>query len=157
MVQAQAIQKGKKSACNVNNKLITGQLMNIETLSDYISAKTLLGSIGENHRYIKTLLKSKVSIIKKVQSAMDEKARTKTPLDERQQRSFYEFTGLYAKEGGKLQQSLMRLEYIQNDLHTENSEAFMLSLLLLQRHQKGAITSLRLMIASAKKTLDILR
>ena len=130
--------------------------MSIEILSDYTSVKPLLGSIGENHRYIKTLLKTKANTIKKVQSAMDEKARTKTPLNEGQQRIFHEFTGLYAKEGGKLQESLVRMEHIQQDLHTENTQPFILSLLLLQRQQHSAIKSLRRMIASGQKTLSTL-
>ena len=130
--------------------------MSIQTLSDHTSVKPLLGSIGENHRYIKTLLKTKANTIKQVQSAMDEKARTKTPLNERQQRIFHEFTGLYAKEGGKLQESLVRMEHIQHDLHMENTQPFMLSLLILQRHQHSAIKSLRRMIASGQKTLSTL-
>jgi len=130
--------------------------MSVEIQANYSSDKALLGSIGENHRYIKTLLKSKAKTIKEVQSAMDEKARTKTPLNEGQQRIFYEFTGLYAKEGGRLQESLVRIEHIQHDLHTENTQPFILSLLLLQRHQTSAIKSLRRMIASGQKTLRML-
>ena len=87
---------------------------------------------------------------------MDQKARTKTPLNERQQRIFHEFAGLYAKEGGKLQEALVRMEHIQHELHTENTQPFILSLLLLQRHQHNAISSLRRMIASGKKTLSVL-
>ena len=124
--------------------------------NDYMSEKTLLGSIGKNHRYIQILLKTKANTFKEVQSAMDEKARTKTPLNDRQQRIFHEFTGLYAKEGGRLKESLVRMEYIQEDLHTENTGAFMLSLLLLQRHQNSAIKSLRRMIASGERTAESL-
>ena len=87
---------------------------------------------------------------------MDEKALSKTPLSEGQQRVFHEFTGLYAKEGGRLQQSLMRIEYIQNDLHTEKTQSFMLALLLMQRHQYSAIKSLRRIIASGQEALSSL-
>ena len=128
--------------------------MSTESISDYISEKTLLGSIGENQRHIKTLLKTKANTIKKVQSAMDDKARTKTPLNDRQQRVFHEFMGVYAKEGGRLQESLMRAENIQNYLHTESTQPFILSLMLLQKHQCIAINSLRHMIASGQETLN---
>ena len=130
--------------------------MSTELFANYISEKALLGSIGENQRVIKTLLKAKVQAIKKVQSAMDEKARTKTPLNDRQQRIFHEFTGVYAKEGRLLKESLMRIENIQHDLHTESTQPFMLSLLLLQKHQDNAIKSLRLMIASGQETLKVI-
>ena len=130
--------------------------MSYESIAGYIDTKTLLGSIGENQRNIKKLLKTKANTIKEVQSAMDEKARAKTPLDESQQRTFYEFTGTYAKEGGRLKENLMRMEHIQNVLHTENTGAFTLSLLLLQRHQHSAIKSLRRMIASGQETLNVL-
>jgi|GEM_PF-3113510 len=116
--------------------------------------KTLLGSIGSNQRNIKTLLKNKAVTIKEVQSAMDEKARSKTPLNEGQQRRFSKFTGLYAKEGGRLQESLLRLEHIQDELHNENTQAIILSLLLMQRHQDNAIKSLRRMIASGEEILE---
>ena len=130
--------------------------MNAETLYEYTELKTLLGSIGKNHRYIEILLKTKANNIKEIQSVMDEKARTKTPLDERQQRVFHEFAGLYAKEGGNLQKSLVRIEHIQYALHTENTQPFKLSLLLLQRHQNSAIKSLRQMIVSCQQTLTVL-
>ena len=130
--------------------------MSTESIADYISEKTLLGSIGDNHRHIKTLLKTKANTIKKVQSAMDEKARTKTPLNDRQQRIFHEFTGIYAKEGGKLKENLVCIEHIQHDLHTENIHPFILSLMLLQRHQHSAIKSLRRMIASGQEALSVL-
>jgi len=130
--------------------------MSVEIQASYTSDKTLLGSIGENHRYIKMLLKHKASTIKAVQSAMDKKARTKTPLNEGQQRIFSDFTGLYAIEGGILKESLMRMQHIQNELHTENTQPFMLSLLLLRGHQKNAIKSLRRMIASGEKALSVL-
>jgi len=116
-----------------------------------VELKTLLGSIGSNQSEIKVLLKTKSKTIKKVQSAMDEKARTKTPLNEGQQRIVNELTGLYAKEGGQLQESLMRMEHVQDDLHS--GKAVMLSLLLLQRHQSRAITCLRRIIASCERTL----
>ena len=130
--------------------------MTTELINDYISEKTLLGSIGKNHRYIQTLLKEKANIIKKVQLVMDEKARTKTPLNDKQQRMFQNFTGAYAKEGGKLKESLMRMEHIQNDLHSNKTQPFILALVLLQKHQINAINSLRRMIASGKKALSIL-
>ena len=128
----------------------------MEAITDHISAKTLLGSIGENQRYIKALLKTKAATVKEVQSAMDKKARTKTPLDERQQRIFHEFTGIYAKEGGKLKESLVRMEHIQQIIHTESSEPFTLSLLLLKRHQNSAIHSLYCMIEAGQKTLNVI-
>ncbi|MCL2398727.1 MAG: hypothetical protein FWC91_03150 [Defluviitaleaceae bacterium] len=130
--------------------------MNAELLYEHTDLKTLLGSIGENHRYIKILLKTKSNNIKEIQSVMDEKARTKTPLNEGQQRVFYEFIGLHAKEGGNLQKSLMRIEYIQNILHNENTQPFKLALLLLQKHQDSAIKSLRRMITSCQQTLNVL-
>jgi len=131
--------------------------MSIEIQAYQTYDKTLLGSIGENHRYIKTLLKTKANTIKEVQSAMDKKAHTKTPLNEGQQRAFNDFTGFYAKEGGKLQESLMRMEHVQHDLHNENNtQPFILSLLILQRHQNNAIKSLRRMIASGEKILSVL-
>jgi len=128
--------------------------MNAEMLEPYTAEETLLGSIGENHRHIKILLKKKAQTIKQVQSAMDQKARTKTPLNKCQQRMFYEFSGLYAHEGGKLQKSLVRIEHIQSTLHTEQS--VLLQLLLLQTQQTNAIRSLRRMIASCEETLDML-
>ena len=88
---------------------------------------------------------------------MDEKARSKTPLNKSQQRSFTEFTGVFAKEGAKLKKSLVRIEYIQSILHNDAEPAPLeLSLLLMQRHQNSAISSLRRMIASAAITLDVL-
>jgi len=131
-------------------------MSNIADSPDYTNAKAVLGSIEKNHRSIKKLLKAKVNIISKVQLKMDEKARTKTPLDEEQQRTFNVFTGMYAQEGGRLQESLVRIELIQNDLHNEDTQPFMLSLLLLQRHQNSAIDSLRRMITSGEKALSSL-
>jgi len=116
-------------------------------------AKTLIGNIGENHRYIKTLLKAKVDTIKKIQSAMDQKVRTKTPLSEGKQRNFNKFTSIYAQEGGKLQESLIHIESIQRDLHTENSQSLTLSLLLLQKHQHKAIKSLNQIITIGEEVL----
>jgi len=120
---------------------------------NHTSAKTLLGSIGENHRHIKTLLKAKMDTIKKIQSAMDQKVRTKTPLNERKQRNFNKFTSIYAQEGGKLQESLIHIESIQRDLHTENSQSLTLSLLLMQKHQNKAIKSLDSIIAVGEEVL----
>ena len=77
-------------------------------MSDFYGS--LLGSIGENNRRIKILLRKKSQMINEVQSAMDQKARTKTPLNERQQQTFHEFTGVFAREGGNLQQSLMKMD-----------------------------------------------
>ena len=129
--------------------------------------KALLGSIGDNHRIIKALLARKASTIRRVQSAMDYKARTKTPLNERQQHIFNEFAGLYAKEGGKLRQSLMGMEHIQealNHLHNERRqhifrerEAFLQSLFFLHKHQSSAIASLHRLIASGERTLSSLK
>ena len=128
--------------------------MNAEILEPYTLEETLLGSIGENHRNIKSLLKKKAQTIKQVQSAMDEKARTKTPLNQSQQRMFYEFNGLYAHESGKLQKSLVRIEHIQSTLHT--GQYVLLQLLLLQTQQTYAIRSLRRMVAFCEETLDML-
>lgn len=130
--------------------------MSTETIYETNDLKTLLGSIGKNNRYLKTLLKTKANTINEVQSAMDKKARTKTPLSERQRRIFHEFTGMYAKEGGNLKESLMRMEHVQYLIHTENTQPFVLSLLLLQKHQHNAIKSLRHIIASGQKTLSVL-
>lgn len=127
------------------------------------SVKTLLGSIGENHRYIKILLREKCEKFHDVQSAMDQKARTKTPLDERQVQSFHEFAGVCATEGGILQQSLMNMESTirygiepQTFLHIENTELLLQSLKTLHSHQSHAIHSLRRMIASSENTLRML-
>ena len=129
--------------------------MSTESFDTYTNPKTLLGSIGRNHRYIKALLQSKAKIIKKVQQIMDDKARSKTPFNKSQQRVFTEFTGVYAKEGGKLKKALKRIEHLQSILHNETEPAPLeLSLLLMQRHQNSAITSLRRMIASATATLE---
>jgi len=128
--------------------------MSIE--ADYTSAKTLLRSIEENHRYIKSLLKVKVDTIKKVKSEMDYKVRTKTPLNEGQQRIFSIFTGIYTQEGGKLQDSLVRIESIQDELHSKGTQPFLLSLMLLQKYQSIAIKSLHCMIASGEETLSVL-
>ena len=76
--------------------------------------KILWGSIEENNRYIKTLLQEKSQKLNEMQYAMDNKARNKTPLNERQVQNIHEFAGLYAQEGGVLQQSLMG---IQNTIH----------------------------------------
>ena len=121
-----------------------------------MNTDTLLVNIEKNHMHIKTLLRTKAKTIKKVQSAMDEKARTKTPLTNRQQRIFHEFTGLYAMEGGRLKEYLMRIEHIPYVLHTEKDESFMFSLLLLQRHQSSAIKSLRRIIEFSFKILNVL-
>ena len=127
-----------------------------KTSESYTDLKTLLGSIGKNTRHIKMLLKNQSSIANKVQSAMDKKARTKTPLNEGQQCIYNKFYGLYAQEGGKLQECLVRIEYIQNDLHTEKNQPFILALLLMQRHQYSAIDSLRRIIASGHEALSSL-
>ena len=122
-------------------------------IPNHTSAKTLLGSIGENHRHIRTLLKAKVDTIKKIQFTMDQKVRTKTPLNERKQRDFNKFSAVYAQEGGKLQESLIHIESIQHDLHTENSQSLTLSLLLLQKHQYRAIKSLNQIITMGEEML----
>jgi len=122
-------------------------------IPNHTPAKTLLGSIGENHRHIKTLLKAKVDTIKKIQSAMDQKVRTKTPLNEGKQLKINKFSAVYAQEGGKLQESLIHIESIQRDLHTENSQSLTLSLLLLQKHQNKAIKSLDKIIATGEEVL----
>ena len=153
---AASADKRKKPSASPGPRALAGYCMSTETKIGYVETKTLLEIIKENQKHIKTLLKAKANTIKEVQSAMDKNARTKTPLNNKQQRIFYEFTGLYAKEGGSLQKSLMRMEYIQYILHTENTQPFMLSLLLLQRHQNSAIKSLRRIIASGQKTLSIL-
>ena len=128
--------------------------MGAEEITSYFSDKTLLGSIEENHRYIKELLLIKANIMSQVQSAMDKRARTKTPLSERRQRVFSEFTSVYAKEGGQLRESLTKIEHIQNLIHTEkNTLDFMLSVSLLKKHQNNAIKNLRLMISSSENVL----
>jgi hypothetical protein len=130
-------------------------------MNDYV--KALLGSFGENNRYIKTLLREKSIKINEVQSVMDRKARTKTPLDERQVRNIHEFAGLCTQEGGILQQSLMSIENTirisietHHYIHTENTEGVLMALATLHRHQNKAIHSLRRMIASSENTLKLL-
>jgi len=129
-------------------------------MNDFV--KTLLGSIGENNRNIKILLREKSRKVHEVQTAMEKKAQTKTPLDERQQATFHEFAGLYAKEGGMLRQSLMSMEHTRKtmekhpDVHMENTEAFYHTLKIFHGHQRNAIISLRRMIASSETTLQFL-
>ena len=123
---------------------------------DYSTDKTLLGSIGEHHRLIQMLLSEKSRTLKNVQIIMDQKARNKTPLHEKQLRKFNEFTGLYAREGGLLKDSLVRIVSIHTMLHTKSAEPLWLSLLTLQKQQRNAINSLRRMIASGEQLLEML-
>ena len=127
------------------------------------SVKTLLGSIGKNNSDIKALLKEKSRKVNEVQIIMDKKARTKTPLNERQQQTIHELTGVYAKEGGLVRQSLMSMEHtIKNNfekyvtIHTENTEVFLHTLSVFHKHQSSAIHSLRRMIAVSEETLALL-
>ncbi len=123
------------------------------------SLDALMGTIGENNRQIKKLLRDRHRKIDEVNVIMDQKARNKTPLNERQRQSFHEFTGVYAQEGGNLKQTLMGMENAvksELELHTENSEALLQSLTALHGLQKNAIYSLRRLIASSESALSAL-
>jgi hypothetical protein len=117
------------------------------------TAQAMLGSIAEHQRSIKQLLKQKAQITKKVQTALDQKAKTKTPLNERQVRIFGEFTDFYTQEGGLLQEALMRMECTYETLHTQSAEPLWLSLLSFQLNQRNAIDSLRRIIAFGEKLI----
>jgi hypothetical protein len=119
----------------------------------------LLGSIGENNRRINKLLREKRVKMNQVQSIVERKAKTKTPLNERQVQNFHEFAGLYTQEGGILQQSLMGINHtlaqgIQKHTGADNTE---IVLITLHKHQKKAIASLRRIIASSENTLQLLQ
>ena len=121
----------------------------------------MLGSIGENNRTIQVLLQMKSAKTQAVQAAMNQKARTKTPLNQRQQDMFIELTGVFAAEGGRLQQSLLDMENtvlinFKEELHTKNDAIFTQSLMRLLDQQHTAIYSLRRMIAHSEKMLCIL-
>jgi hypothetical protein len=71
----------------------------------------------------------------------------------------HEFAGLYAKEGGILQESLMGIESTirtgiekHDAVHIENTDVLSF-LATLHLHQNKAIHSLRRMIASSENTL----
>jgi len=115
----------------------------------------LLGRISENNRRIKNLLLEKNQKERDVQLVMELKARTKTPLNERQQQIFHEFTGLYAKEGGKIRRTLMNMENTLEDLlHNRDTEPTLTRLTAFHEHQRNAIHSLRRLIASGDDTLE---
>ena len=117
----------------------------------------LLGSIGENNRRIKILLKEKTLKFHEVQDAMDRNARTKTPLNERQVQNFHEFAGLCAQEGGKLQHSLMGIDTtLKNGIAMDAEKNTEAVLIAIHKHQHKAIASLRRLIASSEMTLQLL-
>ena len=131
-------------------------------MTDYV--KALLQSIGENNGCIKKLLQEKYIKLNAVKSAMDNKARNKTPLNKSQVQDIHEFAGLYARERSNLQTSLMGIENTirfniekHSALHIENTEAVLIALATLHLHQNKAIHSLRRMIASSEKTLELLQ
>ena len=120
--------------------------------------ETMLGSIGlsisDYQRIIGRLLNHRSITLSNVQRALDQKARTKTPFNDKQLRLFSEFTGLCAREGGRLKDSLLCVAHYR--IHTENTEPLWQSLLQLQASQRSAIISLRRIIASGERLLETL-
>jgi hypothetical protein len=120
------------------------------------SLNTLMVSAIEDNWQISSLLWLKSRRLYKIKALMEQKARNKTPLDERQRQSFHEFMMLYAQEGGNLKETLMGLNHALSndiDLHNENSEALLKSLTALHGLQRNAIHSLRRLIASSDNIL----
>jgi hypothetical protein len=122
-----------------------------ETLS------SLMVTTAKDNRQLRSLMRLKSRKFNEVNALLEQKARNKTPLDERQRQNFHEFMRLYAQEGGMLKQTLVGLDYTLRtkiDLHNENLEALLQSMTALHGLQVTAIHSLRRLIASSENVLE---
>jgi hypothetical protein len=121
------------------------------------TVNSLMASAIKDNWQISSLLWLRSRRLDKIKALMEQKARNKTPLNERQRQSFHEFMMLYAREGGNLKETLMGLNHTLSndiDLHNENTEALLESLTALHGLQRNAIHSLRRLIASSDNIIS---
>lgn len=132
--------------------------------SEQVKIDELMSYINEKNRSLKTLLKEKAKVVSKIQTVMDLRAYTKTPLNERQISSFSDFTGFYAEKAGALQETLKKIVH-QKDLRITKKELLhnqadysmiFNELKSLSDTQSDAIYVLHSIIESGERTLQAL-
>jgi hypothetical protein len=124
----------------------------------------LIGSINEKNRNLKSLLKEKSNLLDKIQTLLDFRVYSKSPLSESQINSFTSFTGFYSEEAGVLQETLRKIDD-EKDLRDTKKEllhndadysAIIEELKSFNDSQASAIGSLRNIIEVGNRTLQVL-
>ncbi len=113
----------------------------------------ILTDIDRNNQKLMSLLSQKKRVVERIRTAMDLRAYTKTPLNEKQRQYFDEFTGVYQQEALNLSHSLKAITGTGLHKHTDPVHLHN-SLKSLSDKQTEAIHSLNSIIGAGERTLS---